>query len=357
MVAFNKMFVMMPVMLAARKLDGEDPNIVFMLRCLYAVMQTVAVTVVLYIYYKANAAAKEKENEVKIFVAPAPQPFADPNAKPQYQEKNLSEHLTTTARSLVGSTLFGICMTVGLHYYKGMIVGLAIQSVMCPFNLAENALVSAIFLKGGLNNLKEKKIFGEKLREDIEDEDEVIDKDGNVIVLKKEIAAKAKNKHASAKKEKKSFEDVLLDTWDLGADADIKPLMGMLNKKNINFATSENGWTPIMVMSGLGAKSAIGAMRQMKSMGANPEKVDKEGWNALHWSAFHGSADAAKVLLAKDDYDGITLGLHEVLDKEGKNSLVHAKAEGNDDVAKVIEDAQLPDLDDGAAGEGLRKRK
>lgn len=163
-----------------------------------------------------------------------------------------------------------------------MIVGLAIQSIMCPFNLAENALVSAVLLKGGLVNLKEKKIFGEKLREDIDDKDEVVDAEGNVIVLKKEKGTKA-IKDSGKKEEKKSFEDVLLDTWDLGADADIKPFMGMLNKKNINFATSENGWTPIMVMSGLGAKSAIGAMRQMKSMGANPEKVDKEGWNALHW--------------------------------------------------------------------------
>ena len=149
---------------------------------------------------------------------------------------------------------------------------------MCPFNLAENALVSAIIFKGGLSNLKEKRIFGEKLREEIEDSDEVTDAEGNAIVLKKEIAPAKKDSSS-----KKSFEDVLLDTWDLGADADIKPLMSMLNKKNVNYATKENGWTPIMIMSGLGAKSAIGAMRQLKSMGANPEQVDKEGWNALHW--------------------------------------------------------------------------
>ena len=43
-------------------------------------------------------------------------------------------------------------MTVGLHYYKGMIVGLAIQSIMTPFNLAENALVSALIFKGGLSD-------------------------------------------------------------------------------------------------------------------------------------------------------------------------------------------------------------
>jgi len=307
------------------------------------------------IYVKAAQAANDRANIVKIYVPPPPQPFADPNAKTQYQEKILSDHLTTTARGLVGSTIFGIIMTVGLHMWKGMIVGLAIQSVMCPFNLAENALVSAVLLKGGLVNLKEKRIFGEKLRDDISDDDEVVDGEGNKIVLKNDIPSKASNN--TSKKDAKSFENVLLDTWDLGADADIEPFMNILTKKNINSVTKENGWTPIMIMSGLGAKSAASAMRQMKALGANPEKVDKEGWNALHWAAFHGSANAAKVLLSKDGYDGISLGLHEVVDKEGKTALAHAKEEGNDDVVKAIEEAELPDLDDGSAGEGLRKRK
>jgi len=346
--AINKMFVMLPVMLAARKLDGEDPDVVFMLRCAYGVVQTLAVITTLFIYMKASAASKDKANAVKIYVPPPPQPFADPNAKTKYQEKILSDHLVTTARGLIGSTLFGICMTVGLHLWKGMVVGLAIQSVMAPFNMAENALASALFLKGGFANLREKRIFGEKFRNEMTPEDDVVNADGEAVVLKKEAAAPAKGK---------SFEEVLLDTWDLGADADIKPLMGMLTKKNINFATSDNGWTPIMIMSGLGAKSAPGAMRQMKGLGANPAKVDKEGWNALHWAAFHGSADAAKVLLDKNGYDGIAMGLHEVADKEGKNAIKHAKDEGNDDVAKIIEAATLPDLDDGAAADGLRKRK
>ena len=73
-------------------------------------------------------------------------------------------------------------------------------------------------------------------------------------------------------------------------------------------------------------------------------------------AAFHGSADAAKVLLSKSDYDGIALGLEKVADKEGKTAFVHAKDEGNDDVAKVIEEAEVPDVS-GTADEGLRKRK
>ena len=181
-------------------------------------------------------------------------------------------------------------MTAGLHMWRGMIVGLAIQSIMCPFNLAENALVMALVQKGGFGNLKEKRIFDEKLQEEIDAKDEVVDAEGNVIVMKKESAA-----IANTKNKVKSLEETLLDTWDLGADADIKPLMGMLNKKNVNIATSENGWTPIMIMSGLGAKSAIGALRTMKTMGANPEKLDKEGWNALHWVSFGTVLDKADI--------------------------------------------------------------
>ena len=54
---FNKMFVMIPIMLAARKLDGEDPHIVWMLRVAYAVMQVLCVAVVLYTYLMAQRAA------------------------------------------------------------------------------------------------------------------------------------------------------------------------------------------------------------------------------------------------------------------------------------------------------------
>ena len=71
--AFNKMFVMLPVMMAARKLDGEDPNIVFLLRCCYGAVQACALLLILFINIKASAAAADKANNVKIYVAPPPQ--------------------------------------------------------------------------------------------------------------------------------------------------------------------------------------------------------------------------------------------------------------------------------------------
>jgi hypothetical protein len=69
--AFNKLFVMLPVMLAARKLDGEDPNIVYWLRVAYGTLQICCVLLVAFTYIQATAAADKAQGTV--YVAPAPQ--------------------------------------------------------------------------------------------------------------------------------------------------------------------------------------------------------------------------------------------------------------------------------------------
>lgn len=69
--AFNKIFVMLPVMLAARKLDGEDPNIVHWLRVAYGSIQICCVIIVAYTYIQATAAAGKAQGTV--YVPPPPQ--------------------------------------------------------------------------------------------------------------------------------------------------------------------------------------------------------------------------------------------------------------------------------------------
>lgn len=227
-------------------------------------------------------------------------------------------------------------MTSGLHFYRGMVIGLAIQSIMGPLNLVDNALVKAIFLKGGFK--EEDKLFEEKTAEELTPEDEVVDDAGNVVVRTIGEGAKA------------SFEDLLLDTWDAGAKADIGPLMKEISKKNCNFVTKENSWTPLMILSGLGGVKGSGsAIRQVIALGGNPGMTDAEGWNAMHWAAFHGSAEAAKVLCKEGK-------LYDVKDKEGKSPLEHARAENNDDVAQILEEILEPVTAE-KKDEGLRKRK
>lgn len=349
--AFNKMFVMIPVMLAARKLDGEDPNVVFLLRCSYCTVQFLIFTIAVYIYIQSTAISTGAGSDRTIYVPPSPQPFDDPNAKKKYTEHKFGVHVASQARQLLVSTFFGVALTLGLHWYKGMIVGLAIQTIMGPLNLLENPLAKCVLMGGGLRSAAENKIFSEKERDELTSSDEIVDGSGNAVVLKK-----------APKKEKKdtrSFEEVLLDTWDEGAEADIGLLMAALKKSNINYRTEESGWTPVMVMSAIGVKQTASAMTQMKSLGADPAITDGEGWNALHWAAFHGSAEGAKFLLAESGYDCLKLGLHEVTDKDGKTALEHAKAEGNDAVAKIISDAMSTESTKGETenDEGLRKRK
>jgi hypothetical protein len=69
--AFNKLFVMLPVMLAARKIDGEDPNNVYWLRVAYATIQAICVIIVIYTYIQSQMAAGKMQGVV--YVSPAPQ--------------------------------------------------------------------------------------------------------------------------------------------------------------------------------------------------------------------------------------------------------------------------------------------
>jgi len=60
------MFVMLPVMLMARKLDGEDPTTIHWARVAYGVVQTICVLIVSLTYLKA---CQIKDNTV-VFVPP-----------------------------------------------------------------------------------------------------------------------------------------------------------------------------------------------------------------------------------------------------------------------------------------------
>ena len=69
--AITKMFIIIPVMLAVRKLDGEDPTTVHWLRVAYFSVQGVILLIVAYTYIQATAAAKAMGNRI-VYVPPPP---------------------------------------------------------------------------------------------------------------------------------------------------------------------------------------------------------------------------------------------------------------------------------------------
>jgi hypothetical protein len=68
---FNKLFIMIPVMLAARKIDAEDPNTVYWLRIAYGSVQSICVLIVLYTYVQASTFASSG-GKMLVYVPSAP---------------------------------------------------------------------------------------------------------------------------------------------------------------------------------------------------------------------------------------------------------------------------------------------
>mmetsp|Transcript_10153 Transcript_10153/g.15127 ORF Transcript_10153/g.15127 Transcript_10153/m.15127 type:complete len:118 (-) Transcript_10153:830-1183(-) len=79
--AINKMFIMLPLIFASRKLDAEDKDTIFYLRALYFPLHAIMLLVMIYIYMTASKFAQTEAGKKVIFVPPAAQPFADPNEK------------------------------------------------------------------------------------------------------------------------------------------------------------------------------------------------------------------------------------------------------------------------------------
>ena len=228
-------------------------------------------------------------------------------------------------------------------------MGLAIQTIMGPFNLIENPLVKALLLGNGFN--QQDKIFEEKSLAELADEDEVVDESGTEIPKQRLLQLEGATKKQTPSD---AFEELMLDTWDNGNKADLAGFVKAVTKKNCNHRSKENGWTPLMILSGLAnSDGTIDAIDSIIKLGGNPSITDGEGWNSLHWASFHGSLKAAKKLY---EYDATLL---DVKDKEGKLPLDMAKQEGNKDVAKYLEEvtATAAAANNDKGSEGVRKRK
>jgi Phosphate transport (Pho88)/Ankyrin repeats (3 copies) len=272
------------------------------------------------------------------------QPFADPNTtKKKYTEIKYTTHLSSTIRSLLGSTLFGIGMTCVLHYYKGMIMGLAIQAIMGPFNLWENTLIRTILLRGSKVLYEPNtRIFDEKLSisELNTATDDVVDEHGSAIILRNTIGNSNSNSNSNGTTEAsavttttttKSLEEVMLDTWDQGSNANLIELLALLSIDNINTQTKEDGWTSLMIVSGLKCEHDITAIRTMiNEYKADVTIADNDGWTCLHWAAFHNNLAAATEL-----YHHTSL-LH-VLDNEKKTPLDIAQQENNTGIIDLLQ--------------------
>ena len=221
-------------------------------------------------------------------------------------------------------------------------MGLAIQSVMAPFNLYEHPCFQRLVLgnKG--------RVFDEVLEEEwkpemgtIEGEEEESSTKKNTKAIggggkKKKGTPSATTIGKSSKPKVSPIEEIILDTWDDGSKADLGPLLGKVTEANVNLQTSESRWTPLMVVCGLNTKSSKSAMIQLNGLGASSSVKDTEGWNALHWACFHNNATAVQTLMDEKVFDCGAFGLQDVKDLKGDTPLALATKEGNKEAEKAL---------------------
>lgn len=158
-------------------------------------------------------------------------------------------------------------------------------------------------------------------------------------ILGKKIDSPWKERHErpSRNVSDKSLVDLFNDAWNTG---DLSILQAAVSKcieddlVNQPIKIEEDLWTPLMIACGLNASDSV---RELLQNGAQIDSKDKEGWNCLHWAAFHNADDAIEALLhnvseatAKTLWDSET--------NEGKKSIDLAKEENSSKALVVLEE-------------------
>lgn len=282
-------------------------------------------------------------------------------------------HALTAARNLIGSTLFGMAMTCGLHWYKGMVTGLAMQTVLSPLTTYDSPIIKAVWTslyqqmfsssttttKSTTLVTPEHRWFGEKLSlQELDPETEqAVDEQGNPIEIvgTGRITNNTNNANASTttkgQPKPRSVQDIMLDTWDQGPNADVSELSAALfvDKKDplVITTTINDLWTPLMILCGLASDNVAATetrrklIKQQEKDGADAllKAVDTDGWTALHWAAFHGNVTAADDLFQlANKNDTVTSVLVHARDKDDKTPVEIAQQEGNMDVVHIIQE-------------------
>jgi len=194
---------MLPVMYYSRQLDSEDPNVVFMLRCSYAAATVITLLMIAFLHTKVSSST---DADTVVYVPKAAGFMDDPKAPKKYTKSSALKLQNDKIQELIQQTGMSMLMTCGLHYYKGMVMGLAMQSVMGPFGLYENPLVQKFLLSSD----KEKRFFGEKTEDEITDEDTIIEMKGMeevVIRAGTGVAIAAEGDESEDKKDEKDKKD------------------------------------------------------------------------------------------------------------------------------------------------------
>jgi len=306
---------MIPAFFMSSKIDYEDENIINMLRIAYFSMQAITL---LCVYFSQNKIAAKKDRQ-EIFVPVPPKPFSG-ETEASMKKTTYHQHDTEQAQQLMTQTLMGLAMIGFIHFKMGVKQPLFLQSLMAPVTLYE----SGVFKKFILGDTS--RVWGEKLPGE----------EGAVETIKDENDSGATT-NATIKEEKKtsSLEDIILNTWDAGKNANIATLLKAINKDNVNLQTKEGNWSALMILCGL-PHTAADDIKKLLSLGADVSITDDDGCNALHWASYHDRPKAAEVLVASVKGNDEKLALLKAKSSESSTPIEVAQELNNAAVLSIL---------------------
>eukprot|EP00013_Stygamoeba_regulata_P023651 CAMPEP_0177644544 /NCGR_PEP_ID=MMETSP0447-20121125/8746_1 /TAXON_ID=0 /ORGANISM="Stygamoeba regulata, Strain BSH-02190019" /LENGTH=215 /DNA_ID=CAMNT_0019146915 /DNA_START=141 /DNA_END=788 /DNA_ORIENTATION=+ len=125
---FGKMFVMLPIIFAARQIDWTVEENLLKARIAFALVHAALVILGVYLLYKIK---KSRIANVKVPAIPG-----DETSK----ETTVWEHDVAKLRQWATTMTLTLCITLVMHIKFGFVPPLLIQSVMNPVNFSSNQL-------------------------------------------------------------------------------------------------------------------------------------------------------------------------------------------------------------------------
>jgi len=336
--AFPKALLILPVIMMTQKINFDDPNLIMILRILYF---TLHISFLLFLQYLKQKIIAKNDTRV-IYVPPQKQAFGTEGTS--FQKTTYLALELERCSSVSKQTLVAMGFASFLHFKIGIKPIMLLQSLLQPANWIDEPLVKK-YIFGSTERVYNEKFEGEQIEAEVVDtkkgKDEKVT-EPQTIEKEQDIKQEPSEKPRADEGEttlKIAFhpelEEALEIAWDAGQDADFSNVMKHINAENVNYQTSENSWSPLMIASGIQSCSSF--IPQLLVLGANPKLKDAEGWTALHWAVYHESMDSVKELIKCHNPDILNIS-----NNEGKTPLDFASA--NEKILQVLKSLSSEDI-------------
>lgn len=338
------MMVLLPMMWVMGKINFEEGNILLYARIAFFTAQLLQAVLALYIKMQVVNTADKR---TKILVPEAKPPSFNLTPPEERESVPMTEttyydHESAKVKELLTQCVMGVCISSFIHFKFGVNQVVVMQSVMIPLNLFDQPLFRKYILRS-------ERVWEEQTP-------------GEITQTKKQQVNKASEKGLPSSESLDSFEPVLdakgaiTNAWDYPTLENANLLFQMV-KDTPNVVSKDDGWTALMVLAAMPIDTTSMIKQLLQQENIQVELTDNDGWNVLHWCAYHNSPKSAQVILSTLEKPRLK-ALCTQSSRDGKSPIELAQEQKNDSMVMILASFADETLsDESAKEETIRQRK